>query len=149
MKDPYAALGVTRGADADVIKAAYHSLLKKYHPDKAGKDPAAIEKFFEIRAAWECLSDSHRRDPVDRDAPGPDAANPHSTPHPKKPPTRSAFGPSSAESPGETRSADRASTPAAYSLLDSLRDGAVALVIYGVYGVGGVVFALLALVLFG
>ena len=149
MKDPYVILGVAREADPDAIKSAYRAMLNKYHPDKAGKDPAAIEKFFEIRAAWECLSDSHRRDPVDRDAPGPDAANPHSTPHPNKPPTRSAFGPSSAESPGGSGSADRASTPAAYSLLDSLRNGAVTLVIHGVYGVGGVVFALLALVLFG
>jgi len=145
MNDPYVALGVTREADADVIKAAYHALLKKHHPDKASNDPAGIERFFEIRAAWESLSASRSHYPVDRDGPRPGAASPHSTTHSRKPPSRSAFVQSSPESPSSARSADRISTRAAYSSLDRLRDAAAALLTYGAGGV----LALLALVLFG
>jgi len=142
MKDPYIILGIAREADADAIKAAYRALLNKYHPDKASNESAGIEKFFEIVAAWESLSDSRSHSPVDRDG----AANPHSTPYAKEPPTRSAFSPSSAESPAGARSADRASMRAAYSPPNGLREEVVSLVIYGV---GGVVFGLLALVFFG
>jgi hypothetical protein len=32
--DPYAVLGVEKGADASAIKHAYHSQAKRYHPDR-------------------------------------------------------------------------------------------------------------------
>ena len=64
MDDPYAILGVSRKADADAIKAAYLAMLKKYHPDKAGNDPAGVEKFLQIRAAWESISAQIRSDRV-------------------------------------------------------------------------------------
>jgi curved DNA-binding protein CbpA len=36
-KDPYAALGLKRGASDDEIKRAYRKLALKYHPDKQAK----------------------------------------------------------------------------------------------------------------
>lgn len=32
--DPYAVLGVPRGASTDVVKSSYHKLAQRYHPDK-------------------------------------------------------------------------------------------------------------------
>jgi curved DNA-binding protein CbpA len=147
MKDPYIVLGVPREADADLIKAAYHALLKMYHPDRAGNDPADIEKFLEIRAAWEFLSDAHRRRPVGnyyRNKTGHAEASKHSTPRPETSRARSAFGPRANEGIGIAPQSDiRASTSPA--LIDRIRFGVETLVIYSL---GGIV-ALLALVLFG
>jgi curved DNA-binding protein CbpA len=33
--DPYAVLGIARGADLSAIKTAYRILVRTYHPDKA------------------------------------------------------------------------------------------------------------------
>jgi DnaJ-class molecular chaperone len=60
MADPYTVLGVERGADADAIRKAYRKLARKYHPD-VNKDPAAAEKFKEVNAANEILSDPEKR----------------------------------------------------------------------------------------
>jgi DnaJ-domain-containing protein 1 len=32
--DPYTVLGVARGASAEEVKAAYHGLVRSYHPDR-------------------------------------------------------------------------------------------------------------------
>ena len=32
--DPYAVLGVERGANAEAIRQAYHAMARKYHPDR-------------------------------------------------------------------------------------------------------------------
>ncbi len=60
MTDPYATLGVDRTADADVIRKAYRKLARRYHPD-VNKDPKAEERFKEINAANEVLSDPEKR----------------------------------------------------------------------------------------
>lgn len=65
MKDPYAALGVEKDASASDIKKAYHKLALKYHPDKNPDDPSAEEKFKEISAAYDVLSDSQKRQQYD------------------------------------------------------------------------------------
>ena len=41
MKDPYEVLGVPRGADREMVKAAYRELAKKYHPDQYSGSPLA------------------------------------------------------------------------------------------------------------
>ena len=58
--DPYATLGVDRDADADTLKKAYRKLAREYHPD-VNSDPGAQEKFKEVSAAYEILSDPEKR----------------------------------------------------------------------------------------
>lgn len=58
--DPYAVLGVDREADADALKKAYRKLARQYHPD-VNSDPGAQEKFKEVSAAYEVLSDPEKR----------------------------------------------------------------------------------------
>ncbi|XP_054779660.1 uncharacterized protein LOC129287500 isoform X2 [Prosopis cineraria] len=58
--DYYAALGVPKSATSKEIKAAYRRLARQYHPD-VNKEPGATEKFKEISAAYEVLSDDKKR----------------------------------------------------------------------------------------
>lgn len=64
-KSLYATLEVNEGASADEIKRAYRKLARKYHPD-INKDPGAEEKFKEINAAYEVLSDSQKKAQYDQ-----------------------------------------------------------------------------------
>ncbi|KAI8929983.1 hypothetical protein BC831DRAFT_441810 [Entophlyctis helioformis] len=57
----YQALGVDRSADDAAIKKAYRRMALRYHPDKAGSDPATIERFQLIQKAYETLSDEKKR----------------------------------------------------------------------------------------
>jgi len=52
-------------ASADEIKRAYRKLARKYHPD-INKDPDAEEKFKEINAAYEVLSDPEKKRQYDQ-----------------------------------------------------------------------------------
>jgi molecular chaperone DnaJ len=63
-KDYYGILGVPRNATADDIKRAYRKLARQYHPD-VNDDPGAAEKFKDINAAYEVLSDDQKRQIVD------------------------------------------------------------------------------------
>ncbi|AEE36345.1 unnamed protein product [Arabidopsis thaliana] len=58
--DYYATLGVSKSANNKEIKAAYRRLARQYHPD-VNKEPGATEKFKEISAAYEVLSDEQKR----------------------------------------------------------------------------------------
>ncbi|MBI2263313.1 J domain-containing protein [Candidatus Berkelbacteria bacterium] len=64
MPDHYKTLGVSKNASQDEIKRAYRRLALKYHPDKAGK--AQEQKFKEINAAYQVLSDSKKRAEYDQ-----------------------------------------------------------------------------------
>src|ERR671934_2949550 len=63
-KDYYGILGVPRDATADDIKRAYRKLARQYHPD-VNPDPSAQDRFKEINAAYEVLSDDQKRQIVD------------------------------------------------------------------------------------
>lgn len=56
----YETLGIAKGASSDEIKKAYRRLARKYHPD-INKDQGAEDKFKEINAAYEILSDDKKR----------------------------------------------------------------------------------------
>jgi DnaJ family protein A protein 2 len=57
----YDLLGVQPDAGESDIKRAYRKLALKYHPDKNPGDEAAAEKFKQVSAAYECLSDEAKR----------------------------------------------------------------------------------------
>ncbi|MGG7073039.1 J domain-containing protein [Campylobacter sp. 9BO] len=61
----YETLGVSKSASADEIKKSYRRLARKYHPD-INKDAGAEEKFKEINAAYEILSDEKKRAQYDQ-----------------------------------------------------------------------------------
>jgi molecular chaperone DnaJ len=65
-RDPYEVLGVSRDADEQEIKRAFRRLARKLHPDVNKDDPEAAEKFKELAAAYEILSDPQRRATYDR-----------------------------------------------------------------------------------
>jgi DnaJ-class molecular chaperone len=65
-KDYYDILGVSRGADAKEIKAAYRRLARKYHPDVNKGDRASEEKFKEVAEAFAVLSNEEKRAQYDR-----------------------------------------------------------------------------------
>jgi len=57
----YRILGVSGDAETDDIKKAFRKLARSCHPDVAGDDPEAAEKFAQIREAYETLADPSRR----------------------------------------------------------------------------------------
>ena len=51
MDSPFNVLGVEPGADEEVVRAAYRTLLKKHHPDQGG----SAEEFMRIKEAYEAI----------------------------------------------------------------------------------------------
>jgi len=60
--DPYKTLEISNRASSTVIKAAYHALIKQFHPDYSGHDKRAKE----LNAAYEILSDSDKKKKHDK-----------------------------------------------------------------------------------
>ena len=65
MRDPYTILGVSKGASAAEIKAAYRKLAKKLHPDANKHDAKAASRFSELNAAYEIVGDDDKRKAFD------------------------------------------------------------------------------------
>jgi DnaJ-class molecular chaperone len=64
--DPYATLGVKKDATQDEIQKAYRRLAKKLHPDLNPGNKVAEDKFKEVSAAYDLLSDPDKRGRFDR-----------------------------------------------------------------------------------
>lgn len=64
--DFYATLGVERGADDTTIKSAFRKKAMQFHPDRNADDPSAEQKFKDVSAAYEILSDPQKRAAYDR-----------------------------------------------------------------------------------
>ncbi|MFA6192535.1 MAG: J domain-containing protein [Sulfurimonas sp.] len=64
-KSLYETLEITESATEAEIKKAYRKLARKYHPD-INKEPTAEDKFKEINAAYEILSDKDKKAQYDR-----------------------------------------------------------------------------------
>jgi molecular chaperone DnaJ len=66
VRDPYDVLGVERNASVDEVKSAFRRLAQRFHPDKNPGDDQAHQKFKEINAAYQILSDPDKRAHFDR-----------------------------------------------------------------------------------
>jgi DnaJ-class molecular chaperone len=64
--DPYAQLGIARGASEAEIKSAYRKLAKQLHPDANKDNPKAAERFSDVTRAYDLLSDKAKRAQFDR-----------------------------------------------------------------------------------
>lgn len=64
-RDYYEVLGVPKSAGEEDIKKAYRTLAKQHHPDANPGDATAGERFKELSAAYEVLSDPQKRKAYD------------------------------------------------------------------------------------
>ena len=65
VKNPYDLLGVNKTATDKEIRSAYRKLAKKLHPDTNPDDEAAAERFKEVTAAYNLLSNADLRKQYD------------------------------------------------------------------------------------
>ncbi len=62
--DPYAVLGVSRGATPAEIRAAYRRLVQLHHPDHNAGSPESARRFEEVQEAYAAVIASRRAAPA-------------------------------------------------------------------------------------
>lgn len=65
-RDYYEVLGVSKDVATAELKKAYRRLAMKYHPDRNPDDSEAIEKFREVKEAFEVLNNKEKRAAYDQ-----------------------------------------------------------------------------------
>lgn len=71
-KNYYQILEIKPEATAEEIKKSYHHLAKQYHPDSGSASSETVDKFKEVKRAYEILSDPAKRIEYDREICEPD-----------------------------------------------------------------------------
>jgi curved DNA-binding protein CbpA len=61
MSDLYGVLGVPSNVDETALKAAYWRLAKASHPDLHGNHDCAVQRFKEVKLAYETLANPKAR----------------------------------------------------------------------------------------
>lgn len=64
MENYYDILGIAKTDDINEIKAAYKKQIKIFHPDK-NKDSNSVERFIQIKKAYEYLCDKDKKNELD------------------------------------------------------------------------------------
>ncbi|UCH88045.1 MAG: molecular chaperone DnaJ [Thermoplasmata archaeon] len=64
-KDYYKILNLSRDASQTDVKKSYRRFARKYHPDVNPGDDIAVQRFKEVKEAYEVLSNPHLRDQYD------------------------------------------------------------------------------------
>ena len=62
LKDYYSILNIPVTATPNEIKQAYRKLVMIYHPDKNNNEPYALQKFNEIKEAYEVLTNPRKKE---------------------------------------------------------------------------------------
>ena len=68
-EDLYKTLGVDKKATPEELKKAHRKLVRQYHPDRNPGDTQAEERFKQVQAAYDVLSDPDKRKQYDRGGP--------------------------------------------------------------------------------
>ena len=83
----YELLQVQPTADVEVIRAAYRSLARRYHPDQ-NPSPSAEATTKRLNKAWEVLSDPAKRAEYDKTFAAGSSSRPAPPPRPPNQPTQ-------------------------------------------------------------
>ena len=62
----YKRLNLTKSATQKELNQSYRKLVKKYHPDRVGPSPLALDSFLALQESYEILSDPQRRRAYDQ-----------------------------------------------------------------------------------